>query len=71
MFDGPMYGLGLNRPDFLMVLAFIDGLWMVGMQQPKGPVRDHIARAWLVDSKIRLGGSREDALVRVSLRTGT
>lgn len=47
-FDGSMYKLGLNRPTFLMTLAFISLLWVVGILQEKGSVRDRIANSNIV-----------------------
>lgn len=47
-FDGSMYKLGLDRPNFLMSLAFIDVLWVVALLQQKGSVRERVAQSNII-----------------------
>ena len=48
LFDGSLYTLGLDRPNFLMSLVFIGVLWAVSMLQKKSSVREQLANSNLV-----------------------
>lgn len=47
-FDGSMYKLGLDRPNFLMMMASIMLLLIVSLLQEKGSVREQIAKQNIV-----------------------
>lgn len=47
-FDGSLYTLGLDRPNFLFALVTIFILWAVSMLQEKGSLREQIAKSNLV-----------------------
>ncbi len=47
-FDGSLYTLGLDRPNFILAIVCIFILWAVSMLQERGPVRERIARSNIV-----------------------
>lgn len=48
LFDGTLYTVALNRPNFILVIICILLLWVVSMLQEKGSVRDMFAEINLV-----------------------
>lgn len=47
-FDGSLYTLGLDRPNFLLALVCLFVLWCVSMLQERGSVREGIERSNIV-----------------------
>lgn len=47
-FDGSLYTLGLNRPNFILALVCLFVLWCVSMLQERGSVREKIAESNIV-----------------------
>lgn len=47
-FDGSLYSMGLDRPNFILLLVTIVVLWGVSMLQLRGSVREMIARQNIV-----------------------
>ena len=47
-FDGSLYTLGLDRPNFLLALVCLFVLWCVSMLQERGSIRERIERSNIV-----------------------
>ena len=48
LFDGTLYCVGLDRPNFLLAIAALAVLWAVSLMQRRGPLRERIAESPLV-----------------------
>ena len=48
LFDGSLYTLGLDRPNFILAVICIFILWAVSMLQERGSVRERIANSNIV-----------------------
>lgn len=48
LFDGTLYSVGLDRPNFLLAIVAIAVVWAASIMQRRGPVRERIAESPLV-----------------------